>query len=53
MRRTIIVRALQLFFLVVFVLVSVLAIHTWRTWDRSYDDVPIPDDHAPAAIRPS
>jgi mono/diheme cytochrome c family protein len=43
MKRAIILRALQIFFLVVFVLVSVLAIHTWRTWDRSYDDVPLPD----------
>ena len=53
MNRKIILRALQLFFLVVFVLVSVLAIHTWRTWDRSYDDVQIPDVRAstdPAVI---
>ena len=53
MRRAIIIRALQLFFLVVFVLASVLALHTWRTWDRSYDEVPIPDVRAstdPAVI---
>ncbi len=53
MRRTIIVRALQLFFLVVFVLLSVLAFYTWQTWDRSYDEVTIPEVHAssdPAVI---
>ena len=53
MNRKIILRALQIFFLVVFVLVSVLAIHTWRTWDRSYDEVTIPDVSAstdPAVI---
>jgi mono/diheme cytochrome c family protein len=41
--RRIIVRALQLFFLVVFLLVSVLAFYTWQTWDRSYDEVTLPD----------
>ncbi len=53
MNRKIILRAFQLFFLVVFVLVSVLSIHTWRTWDRSYDEVHIPDVRAstnPAVI---
>jgi mono/diheme cytochrome c family protein len=53
MRRTIIVRALQLFFLVVFVLLSVLAFYTWQTWDRSYDEVTLPEAQAstdPAVI---
>jgi mono/diheme cytochrome c family protein len=53
MKRHIIIRAIQLFLLVVFVLASALAIHTWRTWDRSYDEVPIPDVRAtsdPAVI---
>jgi mono/diheme cytochrome c family protein len=51
--RKILLRALQLFFVVVFVLLSALAFHTWRTWDRVYDDVPIPDVRAstdPAVI---
>jgi hypothetical protein len=45
MRRKIIVRAFQLFFLVVFLLASALTFHTWRTWDWSYDDVPLPIGH--------
>jgi mono/diheme cytochrome c family protein len=51
--RKILVRALQLFFVVVFVLASVLAAYTWVTWDRSYDDVPLPEVRAstdPAVI---
>jgi len=51
--KKIIVRALSIFFVVVFLLASVLAIYTWRTWDRSYDDVLIPDVRAstdPAVI---
>jgi len=44
--RKILLRALQLFFVVVLVLLSALAFHTWRTWDRLYDDVPIPDVRA-------
>ena len=48
-----ILRALQLFLLVVFLLASALTFHTWRTWDRSYDDTPLPDVRAstdPAVI---
>jgi mono/diheme cytochrome c family protein len=48
MRRRIIIRALQLFFLVIFLLASALTAYTWRTWDRSYDAVPLPDISATA-----
>ena len=28
------------------VLSSVLTIYVWRTWDRSYDEIPVPDVRA-------
>jgi mono/diheme cytochrome c family protein len=46
MIRTIVIRALQLFFFLVLVLASALALYTWLTWDRSYDDTPIPQVRA-------
>ena len=42
MTRKIIVRTLQVFLLLVLVLASALTIYVWRTWDRSYDEVPVP-----------
>ena len=53
MKRQIIIRALQAFFLLVFILASVLTIHVWRTWDRVYDEYPVPNIRAstdPAVI---
>ena len=40
MRKRIIIRALQLFFLFIFLFASAFGIYVWRTWDRSYDAVP-------------
>jgi mono/diheme cytochrome c family protein len=44
--KRLLIRALQLFFLLVFVLASALTIYVWRTWDRAYDDYPVPDVRA-------
>lgn len=53
MIRKIIVRSLQTVLLLVLVFASVLTIYVWRTWDRSYDEIPVPDVRAstdPAVI---
>lgn len=53
MKRHVIIRALQLFFVLVFILASALTIYVWRTWDRTYDGYPVPDVRAstdPAVI---
>jgi len=50
--KRLIIRALQLFFLLVAVLASALTIYVWRTWDRVYD-YPVPEVRAsvdPAVI---
>ena len=41
--KKLLVRTLSLFLLVVLVLASALGFHVWRTWDRSYDDIPVPN----------
>jgi mono/diheme cytochrome c family protein len=53
MTRKLIVRALQVLLAVVFVAGSAVALYVWRTWDRAYDEIPIPDVRAsrdPAVI---
>ena len=53
MTRHIIVRALQIFFLLVFILASALTVYVWRTWDRAYNEYPVPGVRAssdPAVI---
>jgi mono/diheme cytochrome c family protein len=53
MRKRIIIRAIQAFFLVVLLLASAATVYVWRTWDRSYDEYPVPDVRAstdPAVI---
>ena len=40
--KRLIIRALQLFFLLVVVLASALTFYVWRTWDRVYD-YPVPE----------
>ncbi len=53
MVRHVIIRALQLLFLLVVVLASAVAIYVWRTWDRVYDEYPVIDVRAssdPAVI---
>ena len=46
MTKRVIIRALQLFFLLVVLFASALGIYVWRTWDRSYDEYPVPQVHA-------
>jgi mono/diheme cytochrome c family protein len=46
MTKRIIIRALQLFFLLVLLFASALGIYVWRTWDRSYDEYPVPEVRA-------
>ena len=51
--KRLLIRALQLFFLLVFVFASALTIYVWRTWDRVYDEYPVPNVRAssdPAVI---
>jgi mono/diheme cytochrome c family protein len=51
--KRLIIRALQALVLVVLLLASGLTIYVWRTWDRSYDDYPMPQVRAssdPAVI---
>jgi mono/diheme cytochrome c family protein len=43
MKKHIIIRALQLFLLLVFILASAFTIFVWSTWDRAYDQYPVPD----------
>ncbi len=53
MKKKLLVRTLSLFCLVVLVLASALTFHVWRTWDRLYDDIPVPEVNAstdPAVI---
>jgi mono/diheme cytochrome c family protein len=53
MKKRAIIRAIQVFFLVVVLLVSAFALYVWRTWDRSYDEYPVPQVQAsrdPAVI---
>ena len=53
MTRRAIIRAVQVFLLVLIVLASGAAIYVWRMWDRAYDDYPVPDVRAstdPAVI---
>jgi mono/diheme cytochrome c family protein len=53
MKRTVIIRALQVFFAVVFLAASGLTVYVWRTWDRAYDEYPMPEVRAstdPAVI---
>jgi mono/diheme cytochrome c family protein len=53
MTRKLIVRALQALLAVVLVAGSAVALYVWRTWDRAYDEIPIPDVRAsrdPAVI---
>jgi len=53
MIRRVLIRTLQSLLLLVIVGASGLTFHVWRTWDRVYDEVPIPDVRAstdPAVI---
>ena len=53
MMRKIIVRTLQVLLLLVVGGMAGFAIFVWRTWDRAYDEIPIPDVRAsrdPAVI---
>jgi mono/diheme cytochrome c family protein len=48
-----IIRAFQVAVLLVVLVASVFAVYVWRTWDRSYDEFPVPDVRAssdPAVI---
>jgi mono/diheme cytochrome c family protein len=48
-----IIRALQAVVLLVVLVASVFALYVWRTWDRAYDEYPMPDVRAssdPAVI---
>ena len=42
MTKRIIIRAIQAFFLVVILLATAVTVYVWRTWDRSYDEYPVP-----------
>ena len=46
MRKRPIIRAVQLFLLIVFLVGSAFGIYVWRTWDRSYDEYPLPQVQA-------
>ena len=53
MKKRVIIRALQLCFLLIVLTASALTIYVWRTWDRVYDEYPVPDVRAstdPAVI---
>jgi mono/diheme cytochrome c family protein len=48
MIRRIVIRSLQAFFLLVFVLAAGSTIYVWRTWDRVYTEYPVPPVRASA-----
>lgn len=53
MIRKVVVRVLLALVLLVVVVGSAFGFYVWRTWDRAYDEIPIPDVRAsrdPAVI---
>jgi mono/diheme cytochrome c family protein len=44
--KKVLLRAFQLASLFVLVLASILTVYVWRTWDRSYDEYPVPNVRA-------